>query len=164
MVRVPKTWQEALNSTFKRPCFLFFFFFSCRGRSRKLGLHPVDIEVVSPYSKWQIDDWGDKVEVEAKWIKSSCGDYDNTVHIASPTNPHIDDFVTSYLVLKKIQHAGWTLNFPQTIFFVWSIFDPIHFVFVFLKYMNYLIWKEIACNLQFFFQAYKNAQNPNRNN
>jgi len=44
------------------------------------------------------------LEVEAKWIESVCGDYDDTIHINSIGNRHINGFYQP-LLRKKNQHS-----------------------------------------------------------
>jgi len=69
--------------------------------------HPVDIQVVSPFATWYLDDWGDKVEVEAKWVKSECSDYDHSIHISSPKNPTVDGFY-QYRTARLNDHATFS--------------------------------------------------------
>jgi len=61
------------------------------------AFNPVDIQVVSPFSEWVIDDYGDEVKVEAKWVKSRCGDFDESVHVSTTKNPTVNGFYQAKL-------------------------------------------------------------------
>jgi len=74
------------------------------GEVESWAQHPADIEVVSPYSLWQLDDYGDKVTVEPRWVKTTCADYDHGIHISSPKNSIIDGFY-QYRTARLNDHA-----------------------------------------------------------